>query len=133
MARDYFSDRCGNCGGVLQVGRMVCRDCDLMMEGHIELPRLARLAGEDREFIELFVLSAGSLKEVGRLLGLSYPTVRARLDRVIENLRGLDAARRERRLEVIRQLERGEMSVEAAARELARAEGDPNGKGEAAQ
>ena len=120
MAKDHFSCFCQNCGGELVIEKLVCRNCDLAIEGRIELPRLARLTAEDREFIELFVLSAGSLKEVGKVLKLSYPTVRARLDRVIANLQELDRSRQAVRLEIIRRLERGELTAEQAANELAR-------------
>ncbi|MBS1369665.1 MAG: DUF2089 domain-containing protein [Lentisphaeria bacterium] len=120
MAKDHFSHRCQNCGGELAIEKLNCGSCGLSLAGRIELPRLARLEAGDREFIELFVLSAGSLKEVGKILNLSYPTVRARLDRVIANLQELDRDRRAARLEIIRRLERGEITAEQAAEELAR-------------
>ncbi len=119
MAKDHFSSHCQNCGGELEIEKLSCRCCGLSMEGRIELFRLARLSAEEREFIELFVLSAGSLKEVGKVLNLSYPTVRARLDRVIESLRELDRNRQAARLEIIRRLEQGEITAEQAANELA--------------
>lgn len=120
MPKDRFSCRCRNCGGELSIERMTCGECGLTIEGRIALPRLARLSPEDREFIELFVLSAGSLKEVGKTLKLSYPTVRARLDRVIADLRELDEKQRNTRMEIIRKLEQGEITAEQAARELAK-------------
>lgn len=92
MTRDIFSHTCQNCGGELKVNRLTCEDCGLSVTGRIALPRLARLSGKDREFVETFVLAAGSLKEAGRMMGLSYPTVRARLDRAIAGLKELDRA-----------------------------------------
>ena len=118
MPKDQFSTRCRNCSGELNIERLVCEECGLTIEGRIALPRLA--SPEDREFIELFVLSAGSLKEVGKALKLSYPTVRARLDRVIADLRALDEKQRDTRMEIIRKLEQGEITAEQAARELAK-------------
>ena len=61
-----------------------------------------------------------SLKEVGKTLKLSYPTVRARLDRVIADLRELNEKQRDTRMEIIRKLEQGEITAEQAARELAK-------------
>ena len=119
MVCDHISLVCQNCGGELAVEKLSCRNCGLVLEGRIELPRLARLSTEDREFVELFVLSAGSLKEVGKILKLSYPTVRARLDRVIANLQALDRPRRDTRLEIISRVERGELTAEQAAQQLA--------------
>lgn len=119
MSKDPFSYKCHNCGGELKISRLACRDCGLSVAGLIELPRLARLNRKDREFIEIFILAAGSLKEAGRILGLSYPTVRHRLDRVIADLRELEREGQKERLGIIKQLERGEISAEQAARELA--------------
>ena len=119
MNKDLFSYKCHNCGGELKVNRLTCRDCGLSVNGLIELPRLARLNRKDREFIEIFILAAGSLKEAGRILGLSYPTVRHRLDRVIADVRELEREEQKERMGVIKQLERGEISAEQAARELA--------------
>lgn len=58
------------------------------------LPRwLADLTDEDRQFIKRFILASGSLKDVARQYGISYPTVRLRLDRLIEKVRVLDDAK----------------------------------------
>jgi len=65
MPSDRFDHRCQNCGGDLEIARMGCSRCGLAVEGKLTLPRLARLTPEDREFIEIFVLAAGSLKVVG--------------------------------------------------------------------
>lgn len=115
MENEFFSDRCRNCGGVLKIQRMSCPSCGVTMEGSMELPRLARLSPEDRKFVEIFVLSGGSLKEAGRHLNLSYPTVRARLDRVIAELHKLEEVHKEERLIVLKRLERSEISVAQAA------------------
>ena len=115
MENEFFTDRCRNCGGVLKIQRMSCPSCGVTMEGTMELPRLARLSPEDRKFVEIFVLSGGSLKEVGRHLNLSYPTVRARLDRVIAELHKLEEVHKEERLIVLKRLERSEISVAQAA------------------
>ncbi len=115
MENEFFTDRCRNCGGALKIQRMSCPSCGVTMEGSMELPRLARLSPEDRKFVEIFVLSGGSLKEVGRHLNLSYPTVRARLDRVIAELHKLEEVHKEERLIVLKRLERSEISVAQAA------------------
>ena len=115
MENEFFSDRCRNCGGTLKIQRMSCPSCGVTMEGTMELPRLARLSPENRKFVEIFVLSGGSLKEVGRHLNLSYPTVRARLDRVIAELHKLEEVHKEERLIVLKRLERSEISVAQAA------------------
>lgn len=118
MSDENFSMYCQNCGGTLKVSKCVCSNCELTLQGDISLPRLACLSAEDRKFIELFVLSAGSLKEVGKVLNLSYPTVRQQLDRVISNLQNLNVSKQERRMEIIMQLERKEISAEEATKLL---------------
>lgn len=116
MAR--FPMKCNSCGGPLEISEVTCPACDLTIRGTVSLPRLARLTPEDCQFIELFVLAGGSLKEVGKHLNLSYPTVRNRLDKVIANLQQLDADKRTERARIIEALERGELSTEEALDQL---------------
>ncbi len=71
---------CPSCGGMLRVHAMRCAACDTSIEGDYRLPALMRLSDEDREFVRDFVLCRGSR------MGLSYPTVRNRLDEVIAAL-----------------------------------------------
>lgn len=71
-----------------------CRTCGIAVEGAFERSRLAGLPIEHQRFIEMFVLASGSLKELARHTGVSYPTLRSRLDRVIEALRTEIARRR---------------------------------------
>ncbi len=83
---------------------MTCEDCALGYEGDFETPRLARLSREEQLFIELFVLSSGSLKRVAEVEKISYPTVRNRLDNLIARLNDeidRDRLRRQRILDDI--------------------------------
>ena len=81
------SAKCNQCGEGYLITRFACEKCSANTEGRYSLPRLARLSPEDRRFVELFVLAEGSIKGVGRTLGISYPTVRNRLDKVISSIR----------------------------------------------
>lgn len=93
----------------------------MKLEGDIPLPNLARLTPEQREFVEVFLVCGGSLKDAGQVLGISYPTVRARLDAVIGALKALRGGARtgeEARLAVLERLERGEITAREAAMEL---------------
>jgi len=118
MAKDNFSGNCRNCGEEMQIKTLSCPKCNLRVEGDISLPRLTRLSPNDREFIELFVLSGGSLKEVGKLLDISYPTVRGRLDTVIKHLKQLDGSVEKKRMEILARLEKKEISSEEALNSL---------------
>ena len=82
---------CPGCGEVLHVKRLECGGCGTAVEGEFELPMLARLSSEDQEFVVRFVQSSGSLKQMARAYGVSYPTMRNRLDALIERTRS-DAA-----------------------------------------
>ncbi len=66
---------------------MECKGCASRIEGNFRLPRLAYLSSEDRRFVELFVLSSGNIKKMEKALGISYPTVRNRLDKIVSFLR----------------------------------------------
>jgi hypothetical protein len=78
---------CPSCAGRLAVKRLRCERCETEVEGSYNLPALASLSSEDQEFVVEFVKASGSLKDMASLLKVSYPTVRNRLDQVIENLK----------------------------------------------
>jgi len=78
---------CPACQGRLTVKSLLCQKCQTQIEGKYELPIIARLSAEDQEFLLDFIKSSGSLKEMAKLLGLSYPTVRNRLDEIIAKIK----------------------------------------------
>ena len=81
------ANRCSYCGEGMRITKLTCEACGLSHEGDFFTPRLARLTPDEQRFVELFVLASGSLKQMAELQGVSYPTVRGRLDRLIEKLR----------------------------------------------
>jgi hypothetical protein len=113
---------CPFCGGAIDVTAFACRDCDAAVEGRFVPNKLAALDAAQAEFVLAFVKNRGNIKELERELGVSYPTVRARLDDVIRALGfkvGEDAAvaeeARARRADVLAAVERGEMTAAEAA------------------
>jgi hypothetical protein len=88
------------------------------LEGAWELPQLARLSAEDQVFVIAFVKSHGSIKEMERVFGVSYPTIKSRLNRIGELLDFVDTNPAPSRLEILERLRRGEISAEDAIREL---------------
>lgn len=84
--------RCPSCGGELHVASLHCAECDTRIEGDYRLPVILQLSPADQQFILDFVKTSGSLKEMARLLELSYPTVRNRLDDIRERIRACEAA-----------------------------------------
>lgn len=82
--------QCPACESSLRVGRMFCGECGTEVCGDFELPLLARLSEKEQQFIVEFVKSSGSLKDMAKSMGVSYPTVRNVLDDLIEKLIKLD-------------------------------------------
>ena len=66
---------------------MSCSACGIAVDADFPAPRLARLPVEHQRFIEMFVLASGNLKAIAEQAGVSYPTVRSRLDKIIDALR----------------------------------------------
>ena len=78
---------CPSCESKLAVKRLHCEKCATEVEGFYALPLLVSLSQDDQDFILEFIKASGSLKEMANLLGVSYPTVRNRLDEVIAKLK----------------------------------------------
>lgn len=108
----------------MEVRRLHCRRCDTAVEGRFTTPRLARLTPEQQQFVETFLKVRGNIREMERELGVSYPTVRSRLDDILRALghrveRSQEQDRRqERRREILDALGRGEITSDEAVRKL---------------
>jgi hypothetical protein len=77
---------CPVCGGELLVTRLHCASCDTTIEGSFGAGRFARLTREQLALLESFLRSRGNLRDMERELGISYPTVRARVDALVRSL-----------------------------------------------
>lgn len=88
------------------------------IEGAFELPQLARLSAEDQVFVVAFVRSHGSIKEMEQVFGVSYPTIKARLNRIAGSLEFVETNPAPGRTEVLDRLQRGEISAADAIAEL---------------
>ena len=137
MPHDVIST-CPVCQGELLVTRLHCRSCGTALEGEFGVGRFGRLSREQLSLLESFLRARGNLKEMERELGISYPTVRARVDALVravglgdgtpvEDEDEVDAedapmpapsdAAAERRA-ILERLSRGEIDPAAAATEL---------------
>jgi hypothetical protein len=116
-------DACPGCGGRLEVHELSCPACNISVKGAFERCEFCALPDEQLNFLRLFVSRRGNLRELERELGISYPTVRARLDDLLRAL-GYSvsptsvADRQERRRQVLDALKAGEMSADDAIRAL---------------
>lgn len=89
MHKPKLPTSCPACSHTLQVSQLSCPSCSTQVSGTFNLPPLGKLQEEDQEFIIQFVINGGSLKEMATLTGVSYPTVRNRLDDLIAKIKAL--------------------------------------------
>lgn len=109
--------KCPVCGGNTVVTRISCNVCDTTIEGHFDLCKFCRLTQEQKTFIDVFIKCRGNIKEVEKELGVSYPTVKNRLEDAAGALgyKGEpEPANPTKRKEVLDRLNNGEISVEEA-------------------
>jgi hypothetical protein len=106
-------------GEPLRVERVRVMRTGVAIEGSFELPQLARLSVEDQVFVIAFVRSHGSIKEMEHTFGVSYPTIKSRLNRIAGGLDFIDTNPLPSREEILERLRRGEIDPDGAIRELA--------------
>ena len=114
--------KCPICGGRMHITQLHCGSCDTSLTGLFAPCKFCQLTAEQQEFVEVFLASRGNIKEVERLLGISYPTVRSRLDQIIEAL-GYRVEYQEtdsHRKDILKALSDGEITAEEAIKLLKR-------------
>jgi hypothetical protein len=112
--------RCPVCTGINALERVRCVECGTAVEGRFSLGWVGRLSPEQSAFARVFLECRGKIKDVEQALGLSYPTVVARLDEVVRAVQSEPPPPipRPTRREVLDRLASGEIDVEEAARRL---------------
>ena len=112
---------CPVCNSKLEVTRYHCPECDITIEGEFSLSEFSALTGEQQEFVKTFICCQGNIKEVEKALGISYPTVKNKLNQVSEVL---CPAKKKKRVvsinseDVLSALESGDISVTEAIKKL---------------
>src|SRR5438128_3323000 len=115
--------QCPVCDSPLAITELRCRDCGTALRGEFPLTRcpFCVLPAEQLKFLDLFLRCRGNLRDVERTLGLSYPTVRARLDALLATL-GYTAAATppadEQRREILEALDAGRLTPDEAIAQL---------------
>lgn len=84
-----FPIQCPACNTEMTVVKLHCENCETEVSGKFSFPLLMRLEPEEQEFIIEFLLNSGSLKEMANKMGKSYPTVRNKLDELIDKVKTL--------------------------------------------
>jgi hypothetical protein len=116
MLESPITAECPYCQQAMIVSRMTCHACDISVEAAFPTARLANLPTEHQRFIEIFVLASGSLKEMAEQTGVSYPTVRSRLDKVIDAMREEIGKNQKTKGSIHDAVNEGKLSAEAAAK-----------------
>ena len=121
--------RCPVCDHEMRISKLTCTHCPTKIEGDFSTCKFCQLPAEQLIFAEVFIKCRGNIKEVEKELGISYPTVRSRLDSVIEALgyqverdrerkKGDPQEESQHRQAILEALERGEISAQEATRQL---------------
>jgi hypothetical protein len=100
----------------MTVSRMTCHTCGVSVDSVFPMPRLASLPSERQRFIEIFVLAGGNLKQIAEQSGVSYPTVRSRLDKIIQSFRLQISEGQNVRGTILDAVSEGNLTAEEAAR-----------------
>ena len=114
---DISQAKCPDCGRPMRIRLTWCTSCEVTVEGDIEVSPLGRLSLEDQLFVTAFLRHHGSIKKMESLFEISYPTVKNRLNAVVQQLDSRFAGASPNSL-VLEQLSRGEISVEEAMERL---------------
>lgn len=115
MAYPLISE-CPVCSKQLKITKLQCTHCHTTIENEFELSNFASLNSEQLSFIETFLKCRGNIKEVEKDLGISYPTVRGKLDDIISSL-GYSTAKKVEKIDrkkIILMLEQDEITAEEA-------------------
>lgn len=122
--------QCPICGDELNVTKLSCPKCKTNIEGQFTINKFSKLQEEQLEFIEIFIKCRGNIKDVEKEMGISYPTVRNKLESVIQALgysvdkldyqeeRKQNQGLNERKQQILEGLEKGEISPQEAALQL---------------
>jgi hypothetical protein len=118
--------RCPVSGGELHISELTCEESGVVIRGKFRIPEQAALDEEKQNFLKVFLKARGVISTVEKEMGISYPTVRARLDSLLQDM-GLaptqeDADRRkkidEKKKQVLKDLEDGKLTAEQAKKKL---------------
>jgi hypothetical protein len=115
--------KCPVCESGLKAIKLKCESCGTVIENNFDFPGLLRLNREQLEFATVFLLCRGNIKDVEKELGISYPTVRAKLDQIIDELSDIDtfsAKKSPMTFDILNKIESGEISPEDAIKLLSK-------------
>ena len=107
-------------GSPFIVERVRIPESGIAIEGSFELPMLARLSEDDQVFVMAFIKAEGVIKEMERIFGVSYPTIKNRLSRIAAQLQFVEDIPVSQQQDVVDALERGDITADEAIRRLSK-------------
>lgn len=114
MKREVIG-QCPICSGPVEITEISCSSCKSTIKGHFKPCKFCTLSQENKEFAEIFIKNRGSIKEIERELGISYPTVKSKLDSLVAALGYKNQSTNTfDKKEILERLYRGEITSEEA-------------------
>lgn len=110
--------KCPICHGEITVTEIQCKKCKSIIRGEFDLCKFCRLNDQERYFVEVFIKNRGNIKEIEKELGISYPTVRNKLDHVISVLGHKVEKPVIDKKEILEKLKNGEITKDEALKQL---------------
>ena len=108
-------DYCPFCHGTMKVQKLKCLNCDISIEGEFFTSSILSLSEDEQIFVELFVLNSGSLKEMAKIMQVTYPTIRSRLNAIIKKMKQIVRDKEGYKETILHKVEEGKLSPESAA------------------
>lgn len=115
---------CPVCKNKLKLTRLDCGGCGLKMEGAFSLPRLARLPPEQMNLAEQMILCGGNLKDLSEIVGVSYPTLRRKVDELILILKEIGQQDADLVTKILEDMEKGTIKSEEGIRMIREVQGE---------
>ena len=109
---------CPICDGETKVTEIHCKKCDTTIKGKFDLCKFCKFTEQQKYFVEVFIKNRGNIKEIEKELGISYPTVRNKLDEVIFALGHKVEKQSVNQKEILEKLSKGEISKDEALKLL---------------
>jgi len=109
---------CPVCSGRLKPTQLSCEACHVTIQGELPASRLEILSEDQQQFVESFLVARGNIKEAEKLMGISYPTVRRRLDEIVHALGHPTTAAQKSQMEILDEIEAGSLSPKEAVNRL---------------
>ena len=115
MKKHTIPGECPVCSGELKIDSISCTECDMKMTGTFYVSGFSKLSPKQLEFVKAFIKCKGSIKEMEKELGISYPTVKSRLDEVAGALGlAVEPEPEKGNTDILESLDKGELSIEEA-------------------